>query len=191
MTANLPKQKHPFDDAGKVFVNKEWYLALLGIVSQINGGNGGVSVEDVQLLEAVDAAEGIDSSISKLLTDINEMVQLVVPQDALEAVLTRLKRIETLLAFMPEYPDSSSTRGTIFDEKGSGGTPGFAATADFTPGTTTSLTLSQSYQSAAHLWVTFDADVQGADQFTLSGRTLTFSSAIPVGVSKVFVKGIL
>lgn len=81
------------------------------------------------------------------------------------------------------------TPGGWFDEKGSGGTPGFAAGVDFTAGTTTSLTLSTNYGSQANLIVTFDGTWQGADQFSLSGKTLTFTAAIPVGTTKVFVKG--
>ncbi|MFD1558358.1 hypothetical protein ACFSHT_22460 [Paraburkholderia silviterrae] len=81
--------------------------------------------------------------------------------------------------------------GGWFDEKGSGGTYGFASGVDFTGGTTTSLTLSQGYGSQANLIVTFDSAWQGADQFSLSGKTLSFTSAIPVGVGKVYVKGFL
>jgi|SRR5579863_986507 len=81
--------------------------------------------------------------------------------------------------------------GGWYDEKGSGGTYGFAAGVDFTGGTTTSLTLSQGYGSAANLIVAFDAGWQGADQFSLSGRTLTFTSAIPSGIQKVYVKGFI
>lgn len=81
--------------------------------------------------------------------------------------------------------------GGWFDEKGLGGAYGFAAGVDFTAGTTTSLTLSQPYGAQANLIVTFDGSWQGADQFSLSGKTLTFTSAIPVGVAKVYVKGFL
>lgn len=84
---------------------------------------------------------------------------------------------------------SSSAISSLTDEKGSGGTPGFVAGVDFTPGTTTSLTLSKAYGSAADLWVAFDGAEQGANSYTLSGTTLTFSAVIPVGVTDVFVKG--
>jgi hypothetical protein len=79
--------------------------------------------------------------------------------------------------------------GEFTDEKGSGGQPGFVAGVDFTPGTTTSLTLSQTYGTAADLWVAFDALEQGANTYTLSGKTLTFNAPIPVGTTDVFVKG--
>ena len=81
--------------------------------------------------------------------------------------------------------------GGWFDEKGRGGTIGFAAGVDFVAGTTTSLTLSQPYGSQANLIVAFDAGFQGGDTFSLSGKTLTFTSAIPSGIQKVYVKGFL
>jgi hypothetical protein len=79
--------------------------------------------------------------------------------------------------------------GNMTDEKGSGGTFGFAANVDFTPGTTTSLTLAGFYGSAENLWVAFDGAEQGADTYTLSGYVLTFNAPIPAGTNKVYVKG--
>lgn len=81
--------------------------------------------------------------------------------------------------------------GGWFDEKGSGGTIGFAAGVDFTGGTSTTLTLSQPYGSPANLIVAFDTGFQGGDTFSLNGKTLTFTSAIPSGIQKVYVKGFL
>jgi hypothetical protein len=86
---------------------------------------------------------------------------------------------------------SSSAIGSLTDEKGSGGQPGFVAGVDFTAGTTTALTLSKNYVSASNLWVAFDGIEQGANTYTLSGTTLTFNAAIPVGTTNVFVKGAL
>jgi hypothetical protein len=45
--------------------------------------------------------------------------------------------------------------------------------------------------SAANLIVAFDAGFQGGDTFSLNGKTLTFTSAIPSGIQKVYVKGFL
>jgi hypothetical protein len=86
---------------------------------------------------------------------------------------------------------SSSAIGSLTDEKGTGGQPGFVAGVDFTAGTTTTLTLSKNYVSASNLWVAFDGTEQGANTYTLSGTTLTFNAAIPVGTTDVFVKGAL
>lgn len=79
--------------------------------------------------------------------------------------------------------------GNMTDELGSDGNPGFKTGTDFTPNVTTSLTLANEYGSASNLWVAFDAAEQGADSFSLSGKTLTFNAPIPSGVTKVFVKG--
>jgi len=84
---------------------------------------------------------------------------------------------------------SGSAITTLTDEKGSGGQPGFVAGVDFTDGVTTHLTLSQTYGAASDLWVAFDAAEQGPNTYTLSGTTLTFNAAIPVGTVNVFVKG--
>lgn len=65
----------------------------------------------------------------------------------------------------------------------------FIAGSDFTAGSTTSLTLSKSYASKYAVQVHFDAAYQGTDQYSVSGNTITFTSAIPVGISTVYVRG--
>lgn len=65
----------------------------------------------------------------------------------------------------------------------------FTAGSNFTPGTTTTLTLSKVYTSKAAVLVHFDASFQATDQYSVSGNTITFTSAIPVGVSKVYARG--
>lgn len=81
--------------------------------------------------------------------------------------------------------------GGWFDEKGSGGAIGFVNGVDFTAGTSTTLTLSQPYGSQANLIVAFDTGFRGGDTYSLNGRTLAFTSAIPSGIQKVYVKGFL
>jgi hypothetical protein len=190
-TLSLPFQKQPFDEAGKVLVNKEWYLALLALTKQTNTNTNQPSVSDIQLLEAVDASNGSEGNVERLIATLFAVVDALLPQDSTEQLAARLREIEIRLAFVPDLQDALIGFGSFVDEKGAGGTPGFAAGVDFTAGTTTQLTLSQNYGSAANLFITFDAGWQGADQFSLNGRTLTFTSAIPSGISKVFVKGFL
>ncbi|HEF4757106.1 hypothetical protein KTF24_13835 [Burkholderia multivorans] len=68
----------------------------------------------------------------------------------------------------------------------------FVSGTDFTPGSTTTLTLPSSFGLISRLWLFFDAAFQGDDQIlSLVGTTLTLTSAIPVGVSRVYVKGLL
>lgn len=65
----------------------------------------------------------------------------------------------------------------------------FSAGSGFTPGTTTALTLANSYLSGNNIEVFFDSAFQGPDQYSLSNTTLVFISPIPVGVQKVYVRG--
>lgn len=82
--------------------------------------------------------------------------------------------------------------GNMTDEKGSGGQPGFVAGVDFIAGTSTTLTLSNNYGSPSNIWVSFDGVEQGPDTYSIGGtnnETLTFTSPIPTGTNKVYVKG--
>lgn len=65
----------------------------------------------------------------------------------------------------------------------------FVSGVDFTPGTTTQLTLPVAPGSVTNLWAFFDASYQADDQITsVIGTTLTFNAPIPIGVQKVYVK---
>jgi hypothetical protein len=65
----------------------------------------------------------------------------------------------------------------------------FVAGTDFTPGTTTQLTLSVGPGSINNTWIFFDGVYQADNQIaTLSNLTLTFTSPIPVGTTIVTVK---
>jgi hypothetical protein len=77
--------------------------------------------------------------------------------------------------------DGISTSGVIEDI--------FVAGPGFTPGTTTSLTLSKAYASSAAVLVHFDGTFQGSDQYSISGNTITFTSPIPTGISTVYARG--
>ena len=65
----------------------------------------------------------------------------------------------------------------------------FVAGVNFTPGTTTTLPLSQAYGTPANVQVHFDGVYQGPDQYSLQGNSIVFTSPIPVGVNKVYVVG--
>lgn len=65
----------------------------------------------------------------------------------------------------------------------------FVAGTDFTPGTTTSLTLPVLPGSISNIWVYFDTAFQDDSQIaSLVDKVLTFNSPIPVGVTRVSVK---
>lgn len=65
----------------------------------------------------------------------------------------------------------------------------FVAGTNFTPGTTTSLTLSQAYGTVANVQVHFDGTFQGPDQYSLLGNQIIFTAPIPVGTQKVYIVG--
>lgn len=66
----------------------------------------------------------------------------------------------------------------------------FVAGVDFTPGMTSALTLSLSYGSVNNIEVFFDGNYQQQDQIqSLIDKTLTFTSPIPVGISRIEVRG--
>jgi hypothetical protein len=65
----------------------------------------------------------------------------------------------------------------------------FTSGVNFTNGVTTALTLLNMYVSTSNMDVFFDGTYQGVENYSLSGRTLTFTSPIPVGIQKVYVHG--
>jgi hypothetical protein len=65
----------------------------------------------------------------------------------------------------------------------------FVAGVDFTAGTSTSVTLSRAPGTTSNVEVFFDGGFQGPDQIaSLIGMVLTFTSPIPTGVQRVFVR---
>jgi hypothetical protein len=110
----------------------------------------------------------IDGATSKTLTSNGGGTQLLADTDPAPDKWTAV--------------DFGTAGGNLVDETFTGG-------VDFTAGSTTSLTLANSYGNEQNIHVHFDAAYQGPEEYTLSGTTLTFTSAIPIGVSKVYVKG--
>jgi len=65
----------------------------------------------------------------------------------------------------------------------------FVAGTDFTPGATTTLTLSVAPGSIQNTWIYFDAAYQADNSIaSLNGTTLTFNAPIPIGTQLVTVK---
>lgn len=64
----------------------------------------------------------------------------------------------------------------------------FNAGTDFTAGTTTQLTLPSSPFSSTGIWIFFDGIMQNDNTYNVSSAVVTFTSAIPTGVSTVEVK---
>lgn len=166
LSTNLPLIDVPLvNENGNI--TEAWFLFLVQLFRRTGGESGGgstsLTVGDVLALE-----ETFAPSVAN-------------PDEALpEMVLAPLgsagdRMAEMVLAYVgPRVIDQTFTAGV-----------------DFTPGTTATLVLDTSFAEASHLWVFFDAAFQGDDQYILSGTSLTFSDAIPVGVNKVYVKGLM
>lgn len=67
-------------------------------------------------------------------------------------------------------------------------TQDFTSGANFTPGVTTTLTLSSSPSSSANLTITFDGIGQNISTWSLGGAIITFSAAIPLNTQVVEAK---
>lgn len=64
----------------------------------------------------------------------------------------------------------------------------FSAGSGFTAGSTTTLTITSNPGSANNIDVYFDGQYQHHDQWSITGTTITFTAAIPLGTSVVEVK---
>jgi hypothetical protein len=168
--ANVPLINSPFVDKNGN-ITEAWFIFLVQLFRRTGGtggGDGNLTLADVLSLEAIQApisVIGADSLIGEAIFGAVE------PKDSLPEMV-----------FAP-VSGASVSGGSIADQM-------FSSGVDFTPGTTAALSLSATFANAAQLWVFFDGIFQGDDQYSLSGVTLTFTSAIPIGVSKVYVKGL-
>lgn len=164
---DVPLVNVPFVDPTSGRVSEPWFLFLIQLWRRTRGTSGtpanSLTVADVLSLEETFAFPVIDPSpLSREM-----MLGIASAQDSLMEMI-----------FPPSnVPD-------VYDQT-------FSSGPDFTPGTTASLTLSKAFGSQARTWVFFDGVFQGDDQYGISGTTITFTSPIPVGVSKVYVKGVM
>ncbi|CAJ0802953.1 hypothetical protein LMG18090_04365 [Ralstonia mannitolilytica] len=158
-------------------------------------------VSYVQLTDLINQAgyypNVVESALDYLTMEIQQLAQnsalsLNVPFAAVAPGLTfpnAAGRASKLAGFdasgnVAVYPITASVGAGNLTSEGP-----FVAGTNFTPGVTTSLTLSQAYGSAANVAVHFDGLYQGTDQYTLTGTQITFTSPIPVGVSKIYIIG--
>lgn len=164
LQANVPLVSTPFVD-GNGNVTEAWFLFLIQLWRRTGGGGGdtgSITLNDVLSVEETFAQHPVVSADGLM----GEMT--------FSCSETERNLLDMIFApVATQMVNESFTSGT-----------------DFTPGTTTSLTLKESFSSAAQLLVFFDGTFQGDDQYSLTRTTLTFTSAIPVGVSKVYVKGL-
>lgn len=174
LQTDVPLVNVPFVNPQTGTLTEAWFIFLIQLWRRTGGSGGdiptGITLDDVFSVEQTYGA----------IPAIDPSGQIF----AAERTDARVSQQEALLD-MIFAPPSLSTGVDIIDNT-------FSAGANFTPGVTTALTLSRVFGSIARLWVYFDGAFQGDDQIlSLVGQTLTFTSAIPVGVSKVYVKGLV
>lgn len=193
---DLPNIREPFLSANGQ-ISRPWWIWLQQLMTRIGGSNPGditalqeavrQLIKDVLSLERVAA----DESTGQLIAELNLMVE----------GLSGLQAGENFGHGQWEDPEmhaaATASAAGFLSAADKAKLDGISATAedkfvsgtDFTPGVTTSLTLSKSYASAAAVLVHFDGTFQGSDQYAIGGTTITFTSAIPVGVSTVYARG--
>jgi hypothetical protein len=169
---DVPLVNVPFVDPQTGNVTEAWFLFLIQLWRR-TGGSGGVPPDSLTIADVLALEESFAPAVSAPNVDPNAMTFAPGPQQA--ALLEMI--------FAPVGSSSAGSPGSVADQTFTSGT-------DFNPGATTSLALANTFANAQQLWVFFDAAFQGDDQYSLSGTTLTFTSAIPEGVNKVYVKGL-
>lgn len=163
--SNIPNPGVPFLDSGGR-VTPVWWAFLLAIFQRTGGGGTPTPVTQIDYTPLIDAQAPYpfvapDPYGVALAPVAAPQIQSDTPPDAVGVQYAPADPIEDI----------------------------FTAGTNFTPGTTTTLTLSKVYASKAAVLVHFDASFQATDQYSISGSTITFTSAIPVGVSKVYARG--
>lgn len=139
----------------------------------------------------------VENALDYLTMQTQQLAQeqalaITVPLSALPSNLvlpSAAGRATTLVGFdssgnVIAYPITASVGAGNLTSEGP-----FVAGVDFTAGVSTTLTLSKAYGAPANVQVHFDGIYQGTDQYTLTGTQITFTSPIPVGVSKVYIVG--
>jgi hypothetical protein len=197
--ANFPDVGAPMTDPKTGRVSMAWFQLLLALFNRTGGASGSTGSESVgevlQLLQSL-VAPAYAPELSHQISDV---------EAALSALATALRDPEPE-SFVPTHgiqdaPDlhalATSSAAGFMSSADKAKLDGLSATVEdkfvsgthFTPGSTTSLTLSKAYASKAAVLVHFDGTFQASDQYTISGNTITFTSAIPVGTQNVYARG--
>lgn len=162
--SNIPNPGVPFlDSTGRI--TQVWWAFLLAIFQRTGGG--GTPTPPVQ-------------------TDFTPLIDAQVPYALFQPDFDGNALLVAAPQFSADVPPEAVASPYIPSDPIE---DIFTAGTNFTPGTTTTLTLSKVYASAAAVMVHFDGGFQATDQYSVSGNTITFTSAIPVGVSKVYARG--
>lgn len=139
-------------------------------------------------------AESHENALDKLTMITQELseasdrsIKIGVSDAALPALPPASGRVNTIIGF------DSAGNLTLLPAAASVGAGDmrvdvFTAGVDFTSGVTTQLNVSRAPGSQANAEIFFDSGFQGTDQWSVAGSVITFTSPIPVGVAKVFVR---
>lgn len=171
LQTDVPLVNAPISDPKTGMITEAWFLFLIQLWRRTGGSGGdtpsGITLDDVLSVEQTFGVSAEESSRDAL---------------SVEATVARSMQQEALFDMI--FPLAASSVDMVDTT--------FVAGTDFTPGTTTSLTLSRAFGAIPRLWIYFDAAFQGDDQvLSLVDRTLTFTSPIPVGITNVYVKGLV
>lgn len=205
LQAQIPLISVPFVDKATGTINEAWFLFLVQLFRR-SGGNTPVQPTDVATI--VDVI-GLEETFAQPSAQAPLPEMTFAPADstsytgaAKTVALGASPATYVATARQGFYLSGGTVSALAVNRGGTALTIGnsasdiadqrFASGTDFTPGTTTSLTLSHTFGAVSRLWVFFDGVFQGDDQIaSLSGTTLTFASPIPVGTGNVYVKGLL
>jgi len=190
------------DQSGNI--TEAWFIFLIQLWRRTGGStpppSTPITINDVLALEETFGITAPSSFDVKKLAMANEMTfappsldirKLAMANEMTLASIVPIASKSVEMTLAPTAPVASKYVDMIFPPLGPQMVDEtFVGGVDYTAGTTTVLTLKESFSSSARLWVFFDAVFQGDDQYSLSGTSLTFTSAIPVGVQKVYVKGL-
>lgn len=197
---NFPDVGVPMVDPKTGRLSMVWFQLLLAVFNRQGGVSGNTGSDSAamfaELFERIESQVPIDRGPSLRIADV---------EAALAALVNSAKSTEPE-SFAPTHgiqdaPDlhapATQTANGFLSSTDKAKLDGISATVEdifqsgtgFTPGTTTSLTLSKAYASAAAVMVHFDGGFQGSDQYTISGNTITFTSAIPLGTQTVYARG--
>lgn len=168
---DVPLVNVPFVDPETGTVTEAWFIFLIQLWRR-TGGTSGTTPGSITLDDVIGIEQTFGNSLPVIAPDVLANERTSASGSTQDALLEMI--------FAP-----GASQIDIVDNTFSSGT-------DFTPGTTTALTLTRSFGAIPRLWIFFDGMFQGDDQvLSLVGQTLTFTAAIPVGVSKVYVKGLV
>lgn len=163
--SNIPNPGVPFLDQGGR-ITQVWWAFLLAMFQRTGGGGTPTPPGQIDYTPLIDAQAPYPPFLTD--PDANALAPVAAPQ------------------FLTDSPPEPVTAPYVAADPIE---DIFTAGTDFIPGTTTALTLSKGYATKAAVLVHFDAGFQATDQYDVSGNTITFTSAIPVGTSKVYARG--